>query len=123
MKKNYYQILGLEAFASNENIKKAYRELAKIYHPDKNHGDKNSEEKFKEISLAYEILSDAKKRSDYDTFLQNERNQIELEKNRSMERKSNVNTFNNVFTLIIGLFIMLLVVSLLINDEGEPETI
>jgi len=66
MDKDLYAILGVEKDASEEEIKRAYRKLALRYHPDKNPGDKAAEEKFKEVSLAYEILSDAGKRKDYD---------------------------------------------------------
>ena len=64
--KDYYKILGVDKKASQEEIKRAYRKLAKQYHPDKNPGDKSAEEKFKEINEANEVLSDAKKRARYD---------------------------------------------------------
>jgi molecular chaperone DnaJ len=66
--KDPYSILGVSKSATVDEIKKAYRKLAMQYHPDKNQGDKKAEAKFKEISVAYEILGDAKKRKEYDTF-------------------------------------------------------
>ena len=67
-KRDYYEVLGVAKDASEEDIKKAYRKLAKKYHPDMNPGDKNAEAKFKEASEAYAILSDAEKRQQYDQF-------------------------------------------------------
>jgi len=64
--KDYYKILGVDRKASEEDIRKAYRKLAKQYHPDYNPNNKGAEEKFKEINEAYEVLSDPKKRSHYD---------------------------------------------------------
>lgn len=64
--KDYYKILGVERNASADEIKKAFRKLAKKYHPDKNPGNKQSEEKFKEINEANEVLSDSEKRKKYD---------------------------------------------------------
>lgn len=63
--KDYYKILGVDKGATDSEIKKSYRKLALKYHPDKNPNDKNSEEKFKEISEAYDVLSDAHKRQNY----------------------------------------------------------
>lgn len=65
-KRDYYEILIVERMASSEEIKKSYRKLAVKFHPDKNPGDKTAEEKFKELSEAYEILSDPQKRALYD---------------------------------------------------------
>lgn len=67
-KRDYYEVLGIPRGASKEDIKKAYRNLAVRYHPDKNPGDKQAEEKFKEASEAYEILSNDQKRQAYDQF-------------------------------------------------------
>ncbi len=66
--KDYYAILGVEKTATQEDIRKAYRKLAKQYHPDMNKGDKKSEEKFKDVGEAYEVLGDAEKRKKYDMF-------------------------------------------------------
>lgn len=65
---DYYEILGIKKDASADEIKKAYRRLARKYHPDLNPGDEAAEKKFKEINEAYEVLSDAKKRTEYDRF-------------------------------------------------------
>jgi len=67
-KRDYYEVLGVEKNASAEEIKKAYRKSAMKYHPDRNPGDKEAEEKFKELGEAYEVLSDDQKRSRYDQF-------------------------------------------------------
>jgi DnaJ-class molecular chaperone len=68
MARDYYDILGVSENASIDEIKKQFRKLAKKYHPDRNKGDKSAEDKFKEVSEAYDTLSDQKKRTEYDTY-------------------------------------------------------
>lgn len=68
MAKDYYEILGVERNASPEDIKSSYKDLAFKYHPDRNPGDENAEEKFKEINEAYQVLNDRDKRARYDSF-------------------------------------------------------
>ena len=67
-KRDYYEVLGVSRNASAEELKKAYRKVAMKYHPDRNQGDKQAENKFKEASEAFEILGDQEKRSRYDQF-------------------------------------------------------
>ena len=67
-KRDYYEVLGVDKNADDAAIKKAYRVLAKKYHPDMNPGDKEAEQKFKEASEAYAVLSDPEKRRQYDQY-------------------------------------------------------
>ncbi len=76
--KDYYQILGVERGAKEDEIKKAYRKLARKFHPDLNPNNKQAEEKFKEIQEAYEVLGDAEKRSKYDQLGANWKNGAEF---------------------------------------------
>ena len=68
MRKDCYEVLGVARTATDDEIKKAYRKLALTYHPDRNRGDAEAEEKFKEINLAYEVLGDPEKRASFDRF-------------------------------------------------------
>ena len=83
--RNYYEILGVSRNASADEIKRAYRTLARQYHPDRNPGNKAAEEKFKDINEAYEILSDQTRRLQYD------RSQTK----KGVGNRNNVNPFNN----------------------------
>ncbi|MBK6796100.1 MAG: J domain-containing protein [Acidobacteria bacterium] len=67
-REDYYKVLGVKRAATKDEIRKAYRRLARKYHPDVNPGDKSAEEKFKQLTEAYEVLSDEKKRDVYDKF-------------------------------------------------------
>ena len=68
MPKDFYETLGVNKNASEDEVKRAYRKLAQKYHPDRNKGDKSTEQRFKEINAAYEVLSDKQKRQQYDQF-------------------------------------------------------
>src|SRR5262245_43033991 len=68
MPRDYYETLGVKKDASEADIKRAYRKLARQYHPDRNPGDKQAEERFKEVQDAYDVLSDKEKRAYYDRF-------------------------------------------------------
>ena len=67
-KRDYYEVLGVQKSATKDEIKKGYRKLAIQYHPDKNPGNKEAEDKFKEATEAYEVLSDDEKRQIYDQY-------------------------------------------------------
>src|SRR3954469_16879948 len=68
MPRDYYEVLGIPRDASEADVKKAYRKLARQYHPDRNPGDKTAEAKFKEVQEAYAILGDKQKKATYDRF-------------------------------------------------------
>jgi len=97
--KNYYQILGVEKTASPGEIKKAYRKLALLYHPDRNNGDPSAENKFKEVNEAYEVLSDPLKRSKYDNMSANAfaYNRSGFGRKYSSDRGPTNFDFNNLF--------------------------
>lgn len=91
---NYYEVLNVSENADISEIKKKYRKLAMKYHPDRNLGDKNTTKKFREITEAYEILGDEKKRKEYDykrKNIQNQRN--DKSKNKNFKNKFSENNF------------------------------
>jgi len=92
MPKDYYKILGVPRNATQEEIKRAYRRLALKYHPDRNRGNKEAEEKFKEINEAYAVLSDPEKRRQYDRF-----GSAEFERRFSQEDIFRGFNFENIF--------------------------
>ncbi|WP_424632466.1 DnaJ domain-containing protein [Borreliella lusitaniae] len=103
MTKDYYNILGIQKNASNEEIKKAYKKLAIKYHPDKNKGNKIAEEKFKEINEAYEILSSPDKKRNYDalgsTNFHDNNNHFEKEFNSSrFSNFEDLDFFSKIFS-------------------------
>ncbi len=98
-KRDYYEILGVAKNASQDDIKKAYRQLARKYHPDVNKDDKNAEEKFKELSEAYTVLSDPGKRDTYDRF---GHDAFDPTKNPGFGGFEDMGGFGDLFDLIFG---------------------
>jgi len=94
--KDYYKILEVSKDASQEELKKSYRRLAMIYHPDRNEGDKKSEEKFKEIVEAYEVLSNPAKRAEFDSFF-GKKTTSSTSKNQTNTKKNTQKTEDNLF--------------------------
>jgi len=90
--KNYYKILGVEKNATEDEIKKKYRKLAMLFHPDRNQGDAKAGEKFKEIAEAYDVLSDKEKRSEFDNLLGRRNNP------KTNNYHSYTNNFKNPYT-------------------------
>lgn len=96
--KDYYKILEVNPDATFEEIKKSYRRLALIYHPDRNQGNKDAEEHFKEINEAYDVLSDTEKRKTFDLFAQQKHNEEFYNKNKPTAESKNDEFFSNNFS-------------------------
>ena len=100
--RNYYELLGVTRDATADDIKQAFRRMARKYHPDLNPGDKAAEDKFKDISEAYEVLSDASKRSQYDKFTGFwRRNRNKQTSNNTPRERANDEDFNDDFNTFI----------------------
>lgn len=109
MEQDYYRILGIREDASEEEIKKRYRILAKKYHPDTNPGDREAEQKFKEAGIAYAILGDPKKRREYDQrrrvekFFDFRPENYEKKKNQEQKKKVNPIDTTELFEKFMGI--------------------
>ena len=96
---DYYKVLGLSKNASEDEIKKAYRKLARKYHPDLNPNDKEAKKRFQEINEAHEVLSDVEKRSKYDKYGSDWKHAEEFEQSRqSRQRQHSYNTSGNTYS-------------------------
>ncbi|NLG89609.1 MAG: J domain-containing protein [Clostridiaceae bacterium] len=102
--RDYYKILGVDKNATQDEIKKSYRKLAKKYHPDANPGDKKAEEKFKEVNEAYEVLGDPEKRRKYDQFGVNFRNGMDFDPSqfRHYQYRTTHSGFSDFFNMFFG---------------------
>jgi len=85
---DYYKIIGVDKEAAPDDIKKQYRKLAMLYHPDRNPGDKESEEKFKQVAEAYDVLSDPEKRKKFDEFIENRETKTQQQANNYQHKYS-----------------------------------
>ena len=126
--KNYYEVLNVSSGATSEDIKKAYRVLVKQYHPDRNQGDPNTEEKMAEINRAYDTLSDPQQKLLYDQSILAEQMRIIREENE--RKKKEAQTFQNqrrhvaqrdpaglFFGLLFGTAALFVVASALSDEE------
>jgi curved DNA-binding protein len=102
--RNYYELLGVKRDASPEEIKQSFRKLARKYHPDMNPGDKAAEEKFKDISEAYEVLSDVSRRSQYDKFTSfwRKNKSKPADRSRNNDSEDDLGDFNTFIDNLIG---------------------
>lgn len=115
---NFYLILGVDSKATQEQIKKAYREQAKQWHPDKNPNDKSAEENFKAIQNAYETLSDPSRRLAYDKLLQDEKlRQEQMSQQRANSKK------DNSWVVALGLLVLVGLLIALFSDEGGSRSV
>ena len=117
-KRDYYEVLGITKSASKEEIKKAYRKLALKYHPDKNKGDKGAEEKFKEGSEAYHVLSDDKRKANYDQF-----GHAAFQGGEQVRVVLVILIFLRHFLIFLKMFLVILDLEVLDNQEGAEEII
>jgi DnaJ-class molecular chaperone len=117
--KNFYQILGIERTATSDEIKKVYRRLSMKYHPDKNPGNKKSEEMFKEINEANEILSDSGKRQVYDNNLRQK--EINSQSFASNIQKENSKTNWMAAVSILIILVVSIVATAIINSKYKKE--
>ncbi|MCB0291480.1 MAG: J domain-containing protein [Calditrichaeota bacterium] len=103
---NYYELLGIPDTATQDDVKRAYRLLAKQYHPDSSGGDKTAEEKFKQVSEAYQVLSDSKKRSKYDLIRQNaaRRQQVNFPGGHANSYQVNSENMQDIFSNLFNGF-------------------
>ncbi|MEL7314594.1 MAG: J domain-containing protein [Cyanobacteria bacterium J06559_3] len=111
--RNYFELLGVTQEASLEDVKRAYRQLARKYHPDLNPGDKDAEERFKMLGEAYEVLSDPEKRSQYEEY-------SSFWKQKGFRRRAGKFSFNNIDFSDLGDFNSF--VEQLLNRRGDNST-
>ncbi len=100
--KDYYKILEVDKNATAEQIKKSYRRLAMTYHPDRNPGNKDAEEKFKEISEAYNVLSDAEKRKEFDSFFEGKKQTDDFYKKNQASQNTKTQSDDSFFSNFTG---------------------
>ena len=117
-KRDYYEVLGINKSASDDEIKKAYRKLAKKYHPDLNQGDKSAEQKFKEVNEAYDILSDKTKRQDMINLVM--RVPIQIMEAVVPEDTIIMAEIRLVMTLILAIYLVAFLV--VFEVQGQEET-